>query len=368
MTRIPFLRLDRQTASMRSELDDAVARVLDAGRFVLGEEVERFEAAFAAWCGVQFAVGVASGTDAVTIALQAAGIEPGDEVLTAANTCVPTIVGIEQAGAVPVLLDVESDTLTLDASGLDAALTRRTKAVVPVQLYGQTADMSALEQACFDHGLLLVEDCAQAHGAAFAGRSAGSFGRAAAFSFYPTKNLGGIGDAGAVLTDDPEAAARARSLRNYGERERFTHVLRGRNSRLDALQAAVLTAKLPRLLEWNARRRRVAAVYDSALDGTAVRAPAQGLQRHHVFHLYVVRAPNRERFRRSLAAAGVETAVHYPVPVHEQPAYRSLAPETRSLEQSERAAEEVVSVPLYPELTDDEVAYVAEALAAAASA
>jgi dTDP-4-amino-4,6-dideoxygalactose transaminase len=358
---VPFGDLARQTAALRDELDAAISRVLESGRYLFGEELQRFEEEFAAWCGAAHAVGVASGTDAITIALQAVGVGPGDEVITAANTCVPTVVGIEGAGAVPVLVDAEPLTRTLDPAPVEEAIGPRTRAIVPVHLYGQCADLVALGALAEQHGLALVEDCAQAHGAELDGRRAGSFGHASAFSFYPTKNLGALGDGGAVLTSDADVAARARLLRNYGERERFEHVLRGRNSRLDALQAALLSAKLPHVETWTLRRRSIAARYTEALAGTEIRAPVEAPGRRHVYHLYVVETPARDAFRERLASAGVETAVHYPRPVHLQPAYRALG-EGRVLPVSERLSEEIVSLPLYPELTDDEVERVCSAL------
>jgi dTDP-4-amino-4,6-dideoxygalactose transaminase len=358
---VPFLDLARHVELLRPRIDEAYARVLARGRFVLGEEVERFEAAFARYCGTRHAVGVASGTDAITVALAAAGILPGDEVVTAANTCVPTIVGIEQAGATPVLADVDPETLTLDPSDVERVLTARTRAIVPVHLYGQTADMAPLAHLATAHGLELIEDCAQAHGAEYGGRRAGSLGRAAAFSFYPTKNLGALGDGGAVVTDDEEVAARARLLRNYGERNRFEHVLRGRNSRLDELQAAILGAKLPFLEEWNERRREIASTYDEALAGSSVRPPFEAAGRRHVYHLYVVRAPDRHAFRRALDERSIGTAVHYPVPVHRQPAYTELG-RNDDLHDVDQASGEIVSLPLHADLTDAEVRHVAEVL------
>jgi dTDP-4-amino-4,6-dideoxygalactose transaminase len=359
---VPFLDLGRQTAAHRDELDAAIDRVLQSGHFVLGSEGELFETELAAAVGARYAIGVASGTDALALALAAAGVGAGDEVITVANTCVPTIVGIEAAGGVPVLVDVEPETFTLDPAQLESALTPRTRAIVPVHLYGQCADLEPILGFARERELLVIEDCAQAHGALYDGRPAGSLGTAAAFSFYPTKNLGALGDGGAVTTNDPEVARRARLLRNYGERKRFEHVLRGRNSRLDELQAAILRAKLPLLEGWTARRREIAAVYDEALSGTSVAPPVAAAGRGHVYHLYVVRAPDREGFRTVLNESGIGTTVHYPTPVHLQPAYRELAPADRGLEVSERLAGQIVSLPLYPELTDVEVAYVAEVL------
>jgi dTDP-4-amino-4,6-dideoxygalactose transaminase len=360
--KVPFLDLSRETEALRPDLDAAIARVVESGAYILSPEVERFETAFAQACGTAHAVGVASGTDAITIALLAAGVEPGDEVITAPNTCVPTIVGIERAGARAVLADVDPVTYTLDPAQVERRLTARTKAILPVHLYGQPADLDALVQL----GIPVVEDCAQAHGATVDGRPAGSIGVAAAFSFYPTKNLGALGDAGAVVTGSEEVATRARLLRNYGERGRFEHVLRGLNSRLDPLQAAILGAKLPRLAGWVERRRALAAAYDEALAGTNVVVPATVPGRGHAYHLYVVQAPAREEFRSVLDEAGVGTAVHYPTPVHRQPAYRDLDV-PGGFPVAEALCERVVSLPLSETHSDEEIAYAAESAAAAAA-
>jgi dTDP-4-amino-4,6-dideoxygalactose transaminase len=351
---VPFLDVSREVAEVRAELDAAVAAVLDGGRFVLGERVAAFEREFASWCGAAEAVGVASGTDALTIALQAVGVEPGSEVIVPANTCVPTVAAVEAAGATPVLADVDPRTWTLDPLAARAAVTERTAAVVPVHLYGLCADVEALRGI----GVPVVEDAAQAHGAELRGRRAGTLGDAAAFSFYPTKNLGALGDGGAVVTSDAAVAQVARELRSYGERQRYESVRSGWNSRLDELQAALLLAKLPHLERWNARRRAIAARYDE-LELERQYVP-QGFR--HAYHLYVVRSPDREATRRRLAERGIETLVHYPRAVHQQPAYAQLA--HAGLEQSERLAAEVLSLPLSPWLRDDEIEAVASALAA----
>jgi dTDP-4-amino-4,6-dideoxygalactose transaminase len=359
--RVAFGNLARHTAAIRDELDAAAARVLDSGRYLFGEELESFESAFAEWCNTRHAVGVANGTDAITIALQAVGVSKGDEVITVANSCIPSAVGIENAGAIPVLVDAEPATRTIDVTQVEAAITRRTKAILPVHLYGLCADLGPLLELALARGLALVEDCAQAHGAELNGRRAGSIGDAAAFSFYPTKNLGALGDGGAVVTNDAHVAEQSRLLRNYGERERFEHVLHGRNSRLDALQAAFLSAKLPHLDAWTERRRAIAARYDKALEGSEVAAPFEASGRRHVYHLYVVETDNRDAFRAELAAAGIETDVHYPRAIHQQAAYRELGA-GRDLHVSERLVSRVVSLPIYPELTDDEVDAVCAAL------
>jgi dTDP-4-amino-4,6-dideoxygalactose transaminase len=360
---VPFLDLVRETERLRPDIDTAIARVLASGRFILTAEGETFESAFAAYCESEHSIGVASGTDAITIALIACGIKPGDEVITAANTCIPTIVGIERAGAVPVLADVDAVTYTLDPEQVERRLTRRTRALLPVHLYGQTANLDALQEIAEARGLMLIEDCAQSHGATWNGRRAGSIGHAAAFSFYPTKNLGALGDGGAVVTSDPEVAARARLLRNYGERGRFEHVLHGFNSRLDALQAAVLSAKLPHLDAANDRRDSLARIYDTALADSALTIPRVGEKRRHVYHLYVVQAADRDTFRRQLDEAGVGTAVQYPTPVHRQPAYRELDV-AGGFPVSEHLTEHVVSLPMSADHTDDEIATAAAAAAA----
>ena len=357
---VPFLDLSRGIAALREEIDGAVRSVLDSGRFVLGPHVEDFEGAFARFCGARHCVGVASGTDAIAIALTASGVGPGDEVITAANTCIPTVAGIEAAGAVPVLADVEPGTLTLDPARVSDVLSEQTRAIVPVHLYGQCADVDPLLGLARAHGLKLVEDAAQAHGAEYRGRRAGTLGDAAAFSFYPTKNLGALGDAGAVVTNDDAVAERARKLRAYGERERYESVLAGRNSRLDELQAAILAVKLPHVEEWNERRRALAAAYCRELDSALLNLPAERHDSRHVYHLFVARVADRERFRATLTGSGVETLVHYPRPVHRNPAYTSLAHDR--LEVSEEAAADVVSLPLYPELTDAEAEIVVAAI------
>jgi dTDP-4-amino-4,6-dideoxygalactose transaminase len=363
---VPFLDLRRQTAAVRSELDAAVARVLDEGPFVFGPWLREFETQFAEYCGAAHAVGVASGTDAITIALQSLGIAPGDEVITVANTCVPTVAGIEAAGAIPVLVDVDPTTYTLDPAAADAAVTERTRAVVPVHLYGQCADMDAVLELAERRGLKVLEDAAQAHGAMYRGRRAGTLGHASAFSFYPTKNLGAFGDAGAVVTDDDDVAEQAHLLRNYGERERYDSVRRGRNSRLDAVQASVLLEKLRHLDAWNERRREIAETYRERLSEAGVVLPVEADGRRHVYHLFVVRVAERDAFRARLSQAGVSTLVHYPRPVHLHPAYSQLRGTERRLAESERASGEVVSLPLFPELTDHEIEAVIRAVQDAA--
>jgi dTDP-4-amino-4,6-dideoxygalactose transaminase len=353
-------------AQSRGELNAAISRVLDSGQFVLGEENRAFERAFAAMCGVPHVVGVASGTDAIEVALRALEVRRGDEVITQANTCVPTIAAIVRAGAQPVLCDPDLGTAIMDVESLEAAISPRTRAVVPVHLYGQCGDMERIVALAADRGLAIVEDCAQAVGARSRIGAAGAHGELGGFSFYPTKNLGAFGDAGAVITSDPELASRAARVRQYGESRPRWSVEEGINSRLDELQAAVLLTRLGRLAASNERRRAIAAHYDAALADTEVDPLARLVGNEHVFHLYVVRAPRRSAFVAELGRHGVETMLHYPTPIHGHPAYAELGNGGVSLENAERLAREVVSLPLYPELTDAEVEHVAAAACAAA--
>jgi dTDP-3-amino-3,4,6-trideoxy-alpha-D-glucose transaminase len=361
---IPFNDLSRSVAEHRVELDAAVARVLDSGWYVLGQEGKAFEEEFAAACGAAHAVGVGSGTDAIELALRVLGIGPGDEVVTQANTCVPTVAAIERAGATPVLCDVEAEAGTMDPASLAGALSEKTRAVVPVHLYGQCADTDAIADLCAERGIEVVEDCAQAVGAELRGRPAGTVGRLGCFSFYPTKNLAALGDGGAVVTNDEVLAERIRLVRQYGQSDRYRHVMEGVNSRLDEVQAAVLRGRLPHLPRWNERRAEIAAAYTDALADTPVRPLAQLEGRRHVFHLFVVDAPDRDALKKHLDAAGIETLIHYPTPIHRHPPYQRLADGPVPLSVSERFCERILSLPLYPELRDDEVTRVAAALRA----
>jgi dTDP-4-amino-4,6-dideoxygalactose transaminase len=352
---------------MRPELDAAVARVIESGRFLLGDEGRAFEEEFAAAMGAEHAVGLASGTDAVELALRAVGIGPGDEVVTQANTCVPTVTGIVRAGGTPVLCDVDPASGVMDLESLAGAIGERTRAVVPVHLYGQCADTEAIVEVCEPRGIAVVEDCAQAHGASLRDRPAGTIGAAGAFSFYPTKNLGALGDGGAVATGDAGVAERLRLLRHYGQTDRYRHGSFGVNSRLDEIQAAILRAKLPHLGEWTERRRTIAARYSEALRGTPVEPLAELADRRHVFHLYVVRAADRDRLQADLEARGVATLIHYPIPIHRQPPFAELAGGPVPLAAAEALCGRVLSLPLYPELEDAEVEAVATAVAEAAA-
>jgi dTDP-4-amino-4,6-dideoxygalactose transaminase len=364
---VAFLDLGRQLVAMRDELEAAIERVLHSGRFLLGEEGEALEREFAAACGAAHSVGVASGTDAVELALRALGIQPGDEVVTQANTCVPTITGIARAGATPVLCDADPRTGLMDLDSLDAALGERTRAVVPVHLYGQCADTEAIVGLCEPRRIAVVEDCAQAHGATVGGRHAGTIGAAGAFSFYPTKNLGALGDGGAVITGDTEVAERLRLLRHYGQVDRYRHEGFGVNSRLDEIQAAIVRAKLPRLERWTERRREIASLYSAALRHSPVEPLVELPGRRHAFHLFVVRAPDRERLRADLSDRGIGTLIHYPLPIHRQPAFAELSGGPVPLWGAEQLSASVLSLPLYPELTEEEIDAVAAAAADAAA-
>ena len=364
MATIPFGDLKRQYEAIKPELDAAAARVLASGWYILGPEVQAFEQAFAAGCGVRHAVGVGNGTEALYLALVALGVGQGDEVITVANAAVYEPLTILQAGARPVFVDVDPRSHTLDPALIEAAITPRTRAIMPVHLYGRMADMDAILAIARRYRLAVVEDSAQAHGATLKGRAAGSLGACGCFSFYPSKNLGALGDGGMVVTDDDDLAARLRRLREYGWQQRYyTTDAGGINSRLDELQAALLNVKLAYLERWNERRRRIARRYHELLAGASLELPELREDGTHVYHLYVVRARERDRLHEALRARGVGTAVHYPLPAHLQPVYRDLglaAP--GSLPVTERLAGEVLSLPIYPELTDAEVDAVAAAV------
>jgi dTDP-4-amino-4,6-dideoxygalactose transaminase len=365
MSGIPFVDLAAQRQALAPRLAEACLDSLDRGDYILGRDVELFEREWAAWTGARHAVGVDSGTSALELTLRAHGIGPGDEVITVANTFVATAFAISHAGALPVLVDADPRTYLMDPSGIEAAITPRTAAIMPVHLYGQPADMDAICAIARSHGLLVIEDACQAHGARDRGRPAGTLGDAAAFSFYPGKNLGAQGDGGMLVTDDDEVAERARLLRNYGQRVKYTSQIVGYNRRLDTLQAAMLRVKLPHLDDWNDRRRTHALRYDEALAELPLVRPATRDGVEHVWHLYVVRVPSRELIRERLAREGIQTGIHYPVPVHLQPAYGALGHSRGSFPVTEAAADEILSLPMYPELPEHAPRRVAEALAAA---
>jgi dTDP-4-amino-4,6-dideoxygalactose transaminase len=351
-----------QYESHRAAIDEAIRRVLESGRYILGDEVVAFERELADYVGVRDAIGVGSGTEALHLALAACGVGPGDEVITVAHTAVATVVAIELCGATPIFVDIEPDYFTLNPNQLEDAITSRTKAAIPVHLYGQPADLHAVISIARQHGIRVIEDCAQAHGATYRERRVGAWGDVACFSFYPTKNLGAIGDGGAVVTNDPSLADRVRCLREYGWlAERNVSSVSGWNSRLDELQAAILRVKLQFLDEDNKRRREIAALYDELLRDSDLVLPRRRTDATHVFHLYVVRSDERDELLARLRAEGIGALVHYPVPVHLQPAYSKRFPGADGLAHTERAAKEILSLPIYPELTDREIERVAAA-------
>lgn len=362
MNIIPAIDLKRQHQPIQAELDDAIARVLAKGTFILGGEVDSFEREFAKYCGAAHAVGVASGTDALQLALLACGIGAGDEVIAPSHTAVATVAAIEMTGAKPVLVDIEFTRFGLDPQAVTAAITDRTRCILPVHLYGCPVNLNPILEIARAKNILVLEDCSQAHGASYHGRRVGGWGDIAAFSFYPTKNLGALGDGGAVVTNHPELAERVRLLRQYGWKERYISHIKGLNSRLDELQAAILRVKLRHLDAWNARRRELANIYLELLSGADLALPAQPENSEHVFHQFVIRYPQRNELQSHLRAQGIHTQVHYPVPVHLQPAYAHLTPMDGTLSKSERAAHEVLSLPMFPELTVEEVRRVSQGI------
>ncbi len=364
---VPFLDLGATYRELRADIDAAVARVLASGRYLLGPEHDAFEAEFAEYCGGRHCVAVGSGLDAIVLTLRALGIGPGDEVVVPSHTFIATWLAVAAIGATPVPVEPDAGTHTIDAAAIGAAVTSRTRAIVPVHLYGQPADLDAVDAVARRYGLAVVEDAAQAHGARYRGARIGSR-YAAAFSFDPGKNLGAQGDGGAVVTSDAELAAKLRLLRNYGSAVKYHHEIKGTNSRLDELQAAMLRVKLAHLDEWNARRAAVAERYLSELDGLAGLAlPAVADWAQPVWHLFVVRTTDRDRLRDRLEAAGVQTLIHYPVAPHRSPAFAELGIRAGALPRAERLADEVLSLPMGPHLSAAEVGTVIAAVRAAAA-
>lgn len=363
---VPFLDLSAAYAELRTDIDAACARVLTSGRYVLGPEVEAFEDEFARYCGTAHCVTVGSGCDALELALRALGVGAGDEVIVPANTFIATWLAVSATGARVVAVEPEERTSTMDAERLEALITTRTRAIVPVHLYGHPADLDAIRAVAARHGVHVVEDAAQAHGARYAGRRVGADSTAAAFSFYPGKNLGALGDGGAVVTSDPGVAERVRKLRNYGSLIKYHHELRGTNSRLDEVQAAMLRVKLRGLESWNARRAAVADRYLSELAGLpGLTLPSVAPWSDPVWHLFVVRSTDRERLRRRLQEAGVETLIHYPVPPHLCAAYSDHKQGTGGFPLTEALAREVLSLPMGPHMSEVQVDAVVSAVRAA---
>lgn len=361
--RVSFVDLTTQYAALSGEIQAAITAVMARGDFILGQDVDLLEQEFAAYCGARYAIGVDSGTSALELALRAYDIGPGDEVITAANTFVATAIAIICTGATPVLVDVDPASYNLDANGCAAALTSRTKAIIPVHLYGHPADMDPILNLAQERGIIVIEDACQAHGARYKGQRAGSLGQAAAFSFYPAKNLGAYGDAGIVATDDAQVANRVRMLRNYGQQKKYHHTELGFNRRLDTVQAAILRVKLRHLDTWNEGRRRLARRYTERLAGLPLALPQEAAYAEPVYHLYVIRTQRRDELQAYLHGQGVATGIHYPIPIHQQLAYAHLGYPAGSFPVTEQQAPQLLSLPMYPELGDDAVDYVTETIA-----
>jgi dTDP-4-amino-4,6-dideoxygalactose transaminase len=359
---IPFLDLAAEYHELKTEIDAAVARVLESGQFVGGPEVTALEEEFASYCGAKHGVAVNSGTSALHLALLAAGIQPGDEVITVPFTFYATIAAIGYAGAVPVYVDIDPMTFNIDAGKIEAAITARTRAILLVHLYGQCADMDPILEIARRHKLIVIEDAAQAHGAEYRGRRAGGIGDIGCFSFYPTKNLGAAGEGGMLTTNNPEYAHTAALLRSWGEEQRYRPRLKGYNYRLPAIQAAILRVKLRRLEHWIEARRVLAAEYDRLLEDSSVTRPQATPDSRHVYCLYTIRASDRDGLQRSLEAAGIQTAVHYPLPIHLMPAYADARYKTGDFPVAEACAGSVLSLPLHPRMTASQIKQVASSV------
>ncbi len=365
---IPLVDLQAQYRGIREEINSAIQKVLDQASYVLGPAVSDFESAFAQYCEARYCVAVNSGTSALHLALLAAGIGSGDEVITVPFTFVATVAAIEYSGARPVLVDIDPETFTMDPAKVEAAITPHTKAIMPVHLYGHPADVHPIQEIARKHGLLLIEDACQAHGSRYKGRRAGSMGDMAGFSFYPGKNLGAYGEGGAVTTNDPQYAEKIRLLRDWGAPKRYHHTLKGYNFRMDGIQGAVLGVKLRYLEKWTEMRRQHASRYAAALNGVAVKTPATQPWAEHVFHVYAVRTPHRDGIHKALIDAGIGAGMHYPICVHEQEAHQDLGYRLGDFPQAEAAAREELSLPMYPELTQEQIDLIARAIRRAVDA
>jgi dTDP-4-amino-4,6-dideoxygalactose transaminase len=359
---VPFVDLGAQYRTIATEVNQAISKVIEQTDFILGREVHLFEEEFAAFCDAPYAIGVDSGTSALELALRAFDIGTGDEVITAANSFIASALGISHAGATPVLVDVDPYTYTLDVKAIERAITRRTKAIIPVHLYGHPAHMDPIRRLADQHRLVVIEDACQAHGARYQGKRVGSLGHAAAFSFYPGKNLGAYGDGGIVVTNDRKVAKRLEMLRNYGQKEKYQHLFRGYNRRLDTMQAAILRVKLKYLEKWNAARRWNANLYQKHLEGSGIVLPGEAGGAEAVWHLYVVRTERRDALKEHLAGQGIQVGVHYPVPIHLQPAYEDLGHKLGDFPVAEAYADRILSLPMYAELNSGQVERVSSAI------
>jgi dTDP-4-amino-4,6-dideoxygalactose transaminase len=363
---IPFVDLKAQYASIKTEVNAAIQGVLDSCQFTLGSEVAKFEEEFAAYCGAGQGIGVNTGTSALHLALLAAGIGPGDEVITVPFTFVATVSAIDYTGAKTVFVDIDPRTFTMDPNAVEAAITERTKAIIPVHLYGQPADMDPILEIAKRRGLLVIEDAAQAHGAEYKGRRAGSMGDMGCFSFYPGKNLGAYGEGGIVVTNRADYTRTIRMLRDWGAEKKYEHVLKGYNYRLEGIQGAILRVKLRHLEAWTEGRRKAAAHYDRLLAGSGVPTPQAMPYARHVYHIYAIRTQHRQAWQDALNAQGIQSGIHYPFPVHMLPAFADLGYRAGQFPHSERAAKEVLSLPMFPELTEAQCQEVARAVRALA--
>lgn len=352
--KVPFGDMKLHYVAYKKQIDQAVQRVLESGHYILGGELEKFESDFEKFLGAGYVAGCASGTEAIYLALAAAGVTTGDEVLVVAHTAVPTISAISMTGATPVFVDIDAETYVMDVDLVESKITEKTKAIVPVHLYGQMADMDPLVEICNKHKIMLLEDCAQSTGATYKGKVAGTIGDYGSFSYYPSKNLGAFGDGGAISTNSRENFDKLVMLRNYGQSKRYYHDIIGINSRLDEMQAAILSAQIPFVEEWNERRREIAARYNAGL-ADIVKTPVEAEGRKHVYHLYVIQTEYRDELQEYLLEQGIQCLIHYPNPAHLQKAYSFLGYKPGSLPQTEKAVKRILSLPMFPELTNEQV-------------
>jgi dTDP-4-amino-4,6-dideoxygalactose transaminase len=356
---IPFIDFKRENAAINNEVLDAIQRVLKRGWFVLGEENEKFEAEFSSYIGARFGVGVNSGSDALYLAINALGITQGDEVITVPHTMISTVDAIVRNHAKPVFVDINPETYTIDSTKIEPKVSEKTRAIIPVHLYGHPADMDPIMEIAEKYGLSVIEDACQAHGSEYKNMKVGAIGEIGCFSFYPTKNLGAYGDSGMMVTNKEKLAEKLKKLRNYGQSQKYYYDCVGVNSRLDEIQAAILRAKMTHLDEWNQKRRRLSNLYNELLQGTSALTPLEKEYAKHVYHLYVMRHPERDKLRQYLLKQGVETLIHYPIPVHFQKAYARLS-RHEELSTTEKVCNEILSLPIHPYLTEEEVSFISE--------
>ena len=359
--KINFVDLARQYKSIKDEVKEAMDNVLERCDFILGQEVEKFEKDFSKFCQTKFCIGVDSGTSSLKLSLLAAGISRGDEVITVPNTYIATALAISEAGAKPVFIDINPESYNIDVEKIKEKITKKTKAILPVHLYGQCSDMDPIMEIAEKHNLKVIEDACQAHGAIYKNRKAGSMGNIGCFSFYPGKNLGAYGDGGAITTNDGEIAEKVMMLRNFGQKEKYYHLIKGMNHRLDSIQAAVLNVKLKYLEKWNESRRKLALLYNKKLNGIVI-VPKEMSYGKHVYHLYVVRVKERDALLANLKSKGVAAGIHYPVPIHLQKAYTDMGLKEGSFPLTEKFSKEIISLPMFPELTEGEVDYIAKCI------